>query len=1499
MPDRDGSLKLWLLIADPSPPKTNKGPMCTPVGKGNEDDYLFLSKLQEGQNAIVSIVNGSWPCTRGYLYLMRASKFFERNTHSPAAKILWLDDLLNEKVGGYFIHKTTPTPLDPRLVLTKNVINNLCFPFQSEPFVLTSPIQYYTRAETAGSGFYPLGSNQTLHGGVHLPLPIPETQWVKSSAPGYIVAARLSKNGAAEPVREFLNNHNGFVLVRHELVENVKGDPGATNASGAKSPPPKPVPFYSLYMHMMPTSWPDEARDPYQDVPWLRRFFLARHGAVVNLDGRNGPIGQLLWSANEADIENNGCRVHVTQAGSRSSVQERKLRAGNHYQGYAKAPPGDMVQAYEALSSGSVVTFSGPFLPVEHGEILGFLSPQPRKYEPQAWLHWEFLAPTERENAIQKVWDLAQNQFKLTLPQVSEIGAQKQDNLLEADEIKSLLLEKLPMGDDRKLFEYLLPAIKERNYEGFRSAMNRFMGGLSQFAHQPAHQQLIKPEFETRDAQELKRLATQLYTVTVEIDNKQYRVSPSRKNPAPYHLGITYVGEETPNLQGPVIARASVELTEADLARDKIELHLQVPANAVAFELDCPQFHLDSGGAGGPVDTSLAQAFIEARWRGLVLKHASEWSPSGLDSLVRKLCEHDLMETPPGGADKAVEAVRPSSWYGVDLRKTDKPNAPVEIPILGTDGDELSLFDESKGMLPVKNGSGEVLNVHPVTFLWLLKLMQKGDLCSLVTEFKPDLSEKGKDGPLFWGWFPHEERPRRVGEPLSVVSLRRDWGSGPVTLVAERLDTGAPGTPRVLELATGNYADGVFSSRVAPWFWGRWTLKVKGHEGESPQPQGGIEPPVTLDVLQPRLAATFEPQKDARTGLYSAELHFTESCPESLGGYLTYAFTKVPHPADTEFPQAENWLLDAHTAGYVEGLKKGEKNVTAHYTLSDYLSASDGAHRVSMDLCKAVERFRKACKVVLRVSGLSEDGHTAMLEAQGRAQLAPLLQCAEQQSTAFDTSIAVREVEREVGRKKKKVIQLEFTATKRPSPLVWQEASCCNNVYATRVPPDDGAFKREGDFLTGLKSPKAKDAWVSPHYAWSQYRKAAGGGEFKLCRHLADQLEALRGNVRFKVFLQALSTDGLTVGVRCENWKKNKGTLQAQAALLRYRKDGREQGSFLPESLVFKRLPLPGETGPEGAEVLVLSVKPPPLDTSGWLRFEFDPRDIFAELLRQAAPAPNERVWLKTAFVAPNCYHVEHYEGPSRTPAPAPQGSAIAESLRAEVEGVFKTLAWPGLEAVRVSVVGQSLSIQVPFRGSRADWTNAKPAISVDGKEQQVKPSAAGLVCTLPLSSNKPDIPAAGNKQTLSIKAYITHGDALFDGERINIEPVSWEGNTVPRFIGPLMAEEQPGKVTLRARVYCCPTRAPAPKLRYTLVSEPPPAAGSKRKKQRAKQGFVPNAHLTYTEGNLEGLFEAEFATRPGEAYRFELVPGTADGTLLGASVEPLHLDYTAPAESH
>jgi hypothetical protein len=347
------------------------------------------------------------------------------------------------------------------------------------------------------------------------------------------------------------------------------------------------------------------------------------------------------------------------------------------------------------------------------------------------------------------------------------------------------------------------------------------------------------------------------------------------------------------------------------------------------------------------VDPRLAEAFFSARWRGLRLKHASEWSPAGLEKFVRKLYAEGLLEPHPQGVGKVLEERRPTSWYGVDLRTSDKPNAPVEIPVLGPDGTEPSLFDEHQGMLPARNGSGEVLNVHPVTFMWLLNMLQKADLCHLVSDFTHDMSEQAGDVPLLWGWFPHEEHPRRVGEPLSVVSIRRDWGSGPVSLVARRLDDAPPGAPRQLEVATGKYAEGVFSSRLLPWFWGQWRLEVRGHEGALPQKQGGIEPPLTLHVLQPRLAKTFEPRKDARTGLYTADLLFTESCPEALGGYLTYRFTRVPLPADREFPQADLWLLDDATAGYIEGLKKGAKNVTAHFSLSAYLGASEGAIEVA------------------------------------------------------------------------------------------------------------------------------------------------------------------------------------------------------------------------------------------------------------------------------------------------------------------------------------------------------------------------------------------------------------------------------------------------------------------------------------------------------------------------------------------------------------------------
>ncbi|HSP77060.1 MAG TPA: hypothetical protein VLQ93_00925, partial [Myxococcaceae bacterium] len=341
------------------------------------------------------------------------------------------------------------------------------------------------------------------------------------------------------------------------------------------------------------------------------------------------------------------------------------------------------------------------------------------------------------------------------------------------------------------------------------------------------------------------------------------------------------------------------------------------------------------------------------------------------------------------------------------------------------------------------------------------------------------------------------------------------------------------------------------------------------------------------------------------------------------------------------------------------------------------------------------------------------------------------------------------------------------------------------------------------------------------------------------------------------------------------------------------------------EKVELRRLPLSGASDPKQPEALVLSVKEQPVDTSGWLQFEFDPRDTFAEILRQAAPTPAERVLLRTAFVAPNGHRIEVYEGPSRSPVEVPWGFAAAPSPRAEVAGIFKTLAWPGFEPMQLSVVGRRLVIRVPLRGARRDWLNAKPVISVDGKAYPVTPSGAGLELKLPLSALQKGEVAHVDK-TLDLEARITNEEALFDGERIAIAPLSLRVTTFPQLVKPLeIHSEQPGRLKLSACVRCCPTDASSLKVLCTLADDPGRPASSALSR-RPIESFVQGARVTYADATpdalsrLEGRFGAELDSghlEPGRTYRFELRPSSEDRTLFGIPVIPLHsAPYEAPA---
>ena len=109
---------------------------------------------------------------------------------------------------------------------------------------------YYKNNETQTNGWYPMGINQTWHGGIHLSAP--RGTPVRAMTDGVIVAARFGKN----PTKL---GHNNFVLLKHTVPIPAK----------KKGLDPKKFVFYSLYMHLDYLDV-DTLNDP--EVPWLKEL---------------------------------------------------------------------------------------------------------------------------------------------------------------------------------------------------------------------------------------------------------------------------------------------------------------------------------------------------------------------------------------------------------------------------------------------------------------------------------------------------------------------------------------------------------------------------------------------------------------------------------------------------------------------------------------------------------------------------------------------------------------------------------------------------------------------------------------------------------------------------------------------------------------------------------------------------------------------------------------------------------------------------------------------------------------------------------------------------------------------------------------------------------------------------------------------------------------------------------------------------------------------------
>ncbi len=1503
LPDRNGSLGLWLLIADPAPPKLDLfTPPCESVFNrarwSDWDDCGNLAHLEEGKDSIIRIVkgDGGWNRAEGSLYLVRASSLFKPNLALPDDALL-MDytydnspaDGVCYEIGGSYSWCEEKTPYDSSVVIS-NLVNNLVFPFQKTRDFMLPPLAQFQRAEGASVaaespargasplGFYPVGSNQLVHSGVHLASPqeAPRTgpTDVHCMGPGYIVAARLRKAPAHRYTATeagFLGAYSGFVLVRHEL--ELRSQPAAPTTEPAEPPPvPKRLPFYSLYMHLMPTTWPYDAAgsssDDYDGVGWLRQLYFRRFKAIVNLDPDQGPVGRVYWAASEVSTNAGACDVYAEQTPATPGASQvthhwlLKDAVAGHL-AYVREPPAQLKKAYEGLVSGKVVTFSRPILPLNYGDTLGFAAPieiargRSGTDTLPACIHWEVLCPPGTQSSPSAFEELASRAASkgVTLSSIDDIVS---DNFVGADEIASTLKPLLP-SEDKKALDPIVKEVKLLVDSGapasasrlWGTAVTRFYASEATFASPPKEE----PPLDGAS------YVIKLVVATPVIEGRGTPLPPPTEG-----YGITAIFKDE---TGTVIGEPQ-ELTISDekrtttvsegsgaaaVRRAEFELELVVPANAHTVKLEpSGNLILDRGEDAG-VDYSLCRDALQHRWRGLRLQHQSEWSSGALKKLIKKLAELKLSNI-DGSTSHLLEAAwfGPPSDNGADAAEPSESNAAQattslgEVPTGDTDGQNAaSLFGS---LLP---SDAVIQNLHPVTLLWLLKLLQQdgpaGESRETVGLRSQWDLEESSDAlkPKFWGWFYRGPRVCRVGHDLYAVAIADSYKSGSLTLKARR--DGATGDADDILLKQGPADEGIFVVATNAPMWGRWRLIApEAGSGATSEKQGSIEAdPALITIAAPVAHPRFELVKDPKTRKYRLTLHFTENCPVRLAGYFVVEWAKVKGEDDEKWPESVGWLLDRN-GGFVVGLVKGVgAKVTASFTLSDYTAVVEhntdepaGAPptpHVALTLCKAVEtvaqQWAAQTKGMLKLTSLSADGFRAVLAPvrplrtpaaviqRFVSQVAP--KCA-----PFTTEVKVWAEDPE-GRG----IVLEASA---PPTLSWERSAWCLPLVSAgpKLIPSD--FVIDDECVVGLRGDAKDSAKLSPNFTYGEWSKACAPRPMRVHLVLRDALQKLRsslGLISLTLLPGSALADGRGVDVVSSDWSNAAGP-EGVRRRQRYVTFAQDTHAFSSVELV-----------QEGVSYrLRLVVNPSDPSTAGDVTFELQASELFGRVLGEARPdaAQQERVALRASFLCPNgMAPIDSADHLGSNPIEVALQPGLKDRLAAtagkEIDTIveqdraqagtgatswihavgtrpFKRLAFPGFDAGSVSMKDSTLVVTFPLRGARVDWEKAAPIViaHIDGVERSlggaVLKTATAAVLRAELSLLKKEKaqgkerwvadPAVVNKR-VTVSAVVPGGSALFDNELIAITQSSIDlGAISPGWEAPLHTDSASSEPELR-----------------------------------------------------------------------------------------------------
>lgn len=851
------------------------------------------------------------------------------------------------------------------------------YPFGADAQSRESPLKYYFFNEGGAGGYFPLGKQQNIHAGVHLePDSREELVPVKVAMPGYIVAARLltpGKEGDDPFLLEATEGRPlGFVLIKHELSAVQDGQPSA-----------EVHPLYSLYMHLAPPEWgggPDKDA-AFQKAPWLASFLQLQHGAVVNLDPATEDIGKTFWS-----------QVPLNPEAESFKVKDRAelLRGKKNGQTFAltKPSPEDVRKAIESLKKGSIVTFDRPLCQVAAGEVIGFVSkgravPLPpgttssRSAPPPRYLHWELFSLSGNDGGFHF---LAQQDPALK-DLLREVKEQRQDNFLQ-----------MP-SDDQPSAENEVNTILGSTGVEVVEALKRARYGrtLQEYFNDGT-------KFFSADATREKPFT---WPLPLTLDNKhKFAGTPGRQ----CTLEVLY------KKAGQPLSKEVIPLNPKNQAT--LNVTLNVPADADALALWSADFFADPVEVAPEVlrnkrlesRTKLFQKAAGHRWRNLVLDHLNEWTPRGLGEQLAardeaKLFEH-LKDDPDFSVERLKKQLLPLCWWA---RPATREDPFGEVPVLGTE--QKSLFGADAGRLPE---DASIVNMHPVTALWLVDLLLEKERIVLRKEWPPATlkRDESNDKPLYLGVLSKQARTLAGMEALAVLvqhgygTTEGTDGAHVIFWLAPKGD-GAAGPPRMLCRAP--YDEGVARARIRVPSWGQWEVYATGADEKRfvpektqattfdvPRPVLSGQPFV-LGMVEVKAASKQGPFRPVATGSFVVSDHW----PAELPGYVAFEYWKVPPrgqpPADVP-PMPGTLVVPAvarrppeettsgglkYKNGFVVGVQKKGTNpkVTPNFTFNEFLKhptlgpVFEGEvenFQLAVPLALRLQQLRDTCKPVAR-----------------------------------------------------------------------------------------------------------------------------------------------------------------------------------------------------------------------------------------------------------------------------------------------------------------------------------------------------------------------------------------------------------------------------------------------------------------------------------------------------------------------------------------------------